>query len=374
MKESSSQLWYVANIRFPTEKAHGVQIAKMCEAFIRIGKDVRLVVPARRNMITDDPFFYYGVKDRFPVTYLSIWDTVAWGRLGFLFESLQFSLQAARFIARGGTGIVYGRDELVMWLVSVITRRPIVWESHVGAWNFFARRAARRAQAVVVITQGLKDFYVQRGIPPKKIIVAHDGVDVQVFADQEPKEIARKRLGIPLDKKIALYIGRVDGWKGANVFFDAAKFFPSDVVAVVIGGEKEQVKRLRQKYPEIIFLGYRPYRELQHNQSAGDVLVLPNTGKDGVSVLFTSPLKLFSYMASGIPIVVSDLQSVREILNEDLCFFVRPDDPQALARGIVLACDEKADGAQMAMRAKEVVVQYDWHNRAERILSFLNTI
>lgn len=374
MKESLFKLWYVANIRFPTEKAHGIQIMKMCEAFMHTGGDVRLVVPARRNTITDDPFSYYGIKDLFPVTYLSIWDTVAWGRLGFLFESLQFSLQAARFITRGSMDVVYGRDELVIWLVSMITRRPIVWESHTGAWNFFAKHAARRAKAVVVITQGLKDFYVQRGVSQEKIIVAHDGVDVQVFADQEPKEIARKRLGIPLDKKIALYIGRVDGWKGANIFFDAARFFPADVIAVVIGGEKDQVEVLRKKYPEIIFLGYRPYRELQHNQSAGDVLVLPNTGKDGISALFTSPLKLFSYMTSGRPIVVSDLQSVREILNDDFCFFVHPDDPYALAQGIARACDEKSDGAKKAMRAKEVVVQYDWNNRAKLIISFLHLI
>lgn len=365
---------YIANIRLPTEKAHGVQIMKMCEAFMRIGEEVRLVVPARRNTITENPFSYYGIRDSFPIVSLPVWDTVSRGRLGFLFESMQFSLQAAFFIIRQNADIVYGRDEMVMWLAGLITRKPVVWESHTGAWNFFAKRVARRAKVVVVITRGLKNFYVQHGVSSAKIVIAHDGVDTEDFASPESKAIARERLGLPLDKKIALYIGRVDGWKGSNVFFDAARFFPPDVVAVVIGGEKDQVEVLRQKYPEIIFLGYRPYRELQHNQSAGDVLVLPNTGKEAISKLFTSPLKLFSYMASGRPIVASDLQSVREILNDDLCFFVRPDDPQALAYGIIEACNESSEVAQKAIRAKKLVVQYDWRNRAERIISFLNAL
>lgn len=365
---------YIANIRLPTEKAHGVQIMKMCEAFMRICTEVRLVVPARHNAITENPFFYYGVKDHFPVTHLPVWDTVRGGRLGFLFESLQFSLRAAFFIIREKADILYGRDEMVIWLAGFITGKPIIWESHTGAWNFFARRAARRAKVVVVITQGLKDLYVQRGVSSKKIVVAHDGVDMGAFANPEPKVIARKRLGLPLDKKIALYIGRVDGWKGVGVFCEVANFLPPDIIAVVIGGEKNQVEALRRKYQKIFFLGHRPYRELPHNQSAGDVLVLPNTGKDDVSVLFTSPLKLFSYMTSGKPIVVSDLPSVREVLNDSLCFFVQPDNPQAFAQGIIDACDEKSGGVQKAKRAQEVVAQYDWNNRAKLIISFLNSV
>ena len=106
-------LIYLANIRMPTERAHGVQIIKMCEAFARAGEKVTLIVPARHTHLTEDPFVYYGVEKIFTIVYVPVWDTVAWGRLGFWFESIGFALRAAR-AARSYDGLVYGRDELVL--------------------------------------------------------------------------------------------------------------------------------------------------------------------------------------------------------------------------------------------------------------------
>ena len=90
----SKKIYYVANIRLPTEKAHGVQIMKMCEAFARRGAVVELVVPNRRTHIAGDPFDYYGVEENFSITRLSVIDSVSLGRLGFLLETLSFAISA----------------------------------------------------------------------------------------------------------------------------------------------------------------------------------------------------------------------------------------------------------------------------------------
>ena len=140
---------------------------------------------------------------------------------------------------------------------------------------------------------------------------------------------------------------------------------------VIIGGEHEQVTSLQSKYPRVRFLGFRPYRELADNQAAADVLILPNTGKDEISALFTSPLKLFTYMASGRPIVASDLPSIREVLDESCAYFVPPDDAQALARAIAAALKDSA-AQQKAARARELVVSYTWAARAKKILRVLD--
>ena len=50
------KITYLANIRLPTEKAHGIQITKMCESFASLGHEVTLVVPDRVSAITTDPF------------------------------------------------------------------------------------------------------------------------------------------------------------------------------------------------------------------------------------------------------------------------------------------------------------------------------
>ena len=75
---------YIANARIPTEKAHGVQIMKMCQAFAKIGNKVTLVLPRRRNPIIADPFEYYVVSQSFNIIKLPTIDLVFLGKIGFL--------------------------------------------------------------------------------------------------------------------------------------------------------------------------------------------------------------------------------------------------------------------------------------------------
>ncbi len=88
--------------------------------------------------------------------------------------------------------------------------KKIVWESHTGEWDMAARTTARAAYRVVVLTHAARAWYAERGVEAEKIVVAPDGIDLAQFAHPEPQVDARDRLGLPLDTKIALYVGRVD--------------------------------------------------------------------------------------------------------------------------------------------------------------------
>jgi glycosyltransferase involved in cell wall biosynthesis len=76
-------------------------------------------------------------------------------------------------------------------------------------------------------------------------------------------------------------------------------------------------------------------------------------------------------MASGKPIVASDLPSLREVLSEKNAFLVKPDDPRALAEGIRFALAHPEEAARRAAQAREDVKRYTWEMRAEKILSFI---
>ncbi|MEK7156510.1 MAG: glycosyltransferase, partial [Patescibacteria group bacterium] len=86
---------------------------------------------------------------------------------------------------------------------------------------------------------------------------------------------------------------------------------------------------------------------------------------------FTSPLKLFTYMASGVPIVTSDLPSIREVVDEKSAFLVPADNPDALAEGIMQALENTEDATRRAGAARVLLPGYTWAKRAERILAFL---
>ena len=61
------KILYIANARMPTEKAHGIQIMKTCEAFAELGHEVELILPWRFNPIKEDIFEYYNVKKNFKI-------------------------------------------------------------------------------------------------------------------------------------------------------------------------------------------------------------------------------------------------------------------------------------------------------------------
>jgi glycosyltransferase involved in cell wall biosynthesis len=355
---------YLANVRMPTEKAHGLQIMKMCEAFARAGHEVELVVTDRATAITESPFAYYGVEERFAITRLPVIDTVSRGRLGFLVSACSFGLRARGHVRRIRPDCVYGRDELPLWFVLGLA--PVVWETHTGSITFFARRVLARARLVVAITAGLRGLYAETTTTP--VIVAHDGVDLDVFSRPEEQRTARARLGLPVDARIALYAGRLDGWKGVEVLFKVARLLP-DVHIAVIGGEDTELEVLRKQYPEISFLGPRPYTELPDNQAAADVLVLTGDPRSRIAERYTSPLKLFTYMASGKPIAAIDLPAIREVLTPDAASFFTYD-PESCAAAIRDSLG--AEGAAHAAKAHELVKSYSWDARARTILAALS--
>ena len=109
--------------------------------------------------------------------------------------------------------------------------------------------------------------------------------------------------------------------------------------------------------------------------AAADVLALPNSGRESISARYTSPLKLYEYMASGRPIVASDLPSLREALTRgENAWLVAPDDPAALAAGIKSVLDDPEHAGAMAERARQDVQGHTWTARAERIVAFVSRV
>jgi len=104
---------------------------------------------------------------------------------------------------------------------------------------------------------------------------------------------------------------------------------------------------------------------------SADVLILPNSGKKDVSRYWTSPMKMFEYMASQRPIVASDLSSIGEVLSENNSILVEPDNPQALAEGIKKVLDDKELSQRISQQAYIDVKKYTWDKRAQKILDFV---
>lgn len=379
------KLFYIANIRFPTERAHGIQVAHMCAAFARRhgtcaernqhGTDaekmvVTLLVPNRKT-IDEDPHAYYGVERNFTVEKIPVPDIVQFGKAGFLVESLIFAYRAARRAQRARETVIYTREELPLLF---LPHGRAFYEAHQPRRSPFFKWLIRRARGIVAITQGLRAALVASGISEGRILVAHDGYDEKQFAVRISKEEARKGLGLPLDTKIAMYIGGLEAWKGAEILCKATGLLAQDgILVVVLGGANEEIKKLQSNYPAVRFAGARPYRELPINQQAADILVVPNSKHSRIGSIFTSPLKLFAHMASGVGLVVADVPALKEIVLPTQAFLFSPDDPKSLADCIrgALSPEGTAGRFLKAAEAKKRALDFTWDKRAKNVLAYM---
>jgi glycosyltransferase involved in cell wall biosynthesis len=153
-----------------------------------------------------------------------------------------------------------------------------------------------------------------------------------------------------------------------------------DTHAVIVGGHEQEPDLARVKAfaterdcaARITFTGLVPPPDVAAKLREADVLLLPNP-QSAISTAFTSPLKLFEYMAAGRPIVASDLPSIREVLRDgENAVLVEAGNPQALVAGIRKIKDDPALGARLAAQAVQDVGDYTWARRAERLETLLS--
>lgn len=387
------KLTYLTNARVPTEKAYGIQLVKMCDAFSRCFSSVELFVAYRwqsrimRAIKKQGIYQYYGVPDSFVIKWLAaidfntLWVYTYCRLFSYPFFYLQvftFCLSAVFVFLFKKTDIIYSRDEFVLYLLSFF-KKNLFWEAHIFPEKgiFFYKRLFKKLNGVIVINNILKDLFVKAGLPEQKILVAPDAVDAAEFQIKESQEQARIKLGLPLDKKLVVYTGHLFVWKGTDVLARASCYLPDDVEIILVGGSPETLPDFTKFIEKdglfkVKLLGHQPHNLMPYYLRAADVLVLPNSGQEKISRYYTSPLKLFEYMAAQKPIVASDLPSIREVVrhNENI-WLVEPDNPAALADGLKEVLQDKKLAEQLSQKAFIAAQCFTWAKRAVDIAEFI---
>ncbi len=398
----TNYLIYIANIRLPTEKAHGLQIVQNCEAFADAGVTVSLWAAGRINTQAlrgvRDIWAHYGVKKNFRLRRLPCIDLIplvpdrtdALARGVFYLQLWTFTVSALVGSLLARADVYYSRDLLVLLLLSFVKpRRKLAYEAHRlgrsggGAW--LQARVVRRVGAIIAVTEKLADDLIAIGAAPERTIVAHDGIRAARFATLPTKAEARARLGWPVDAFIVGYVGRLQTMamdKGVRVLVDALRDVP-DAALGLVGGPDDQAAVLRQRWETLglddrrfLYAGQVPPAEVPLYLSAFDVCAMPFP----YSLHFArhaSPLKLFEYMAARRPIVTSDLPGSNEVVRDGVnALLVPPADVDALAAALRRLHDSPGLGDFLADAAyKRVMTRYTWDERAKAILGkIFNTL
>ena len=377
---------YIANTRLPTEKAHGLATMKICEAFARAGVTVELIVPKLWRH-SSDPFLFYGVKSNFKINKIFCFDFLPflprwleW--LTFFLQMISFSIFTILYFSfkkrDRGEAVFFSHDYMPLFFISLVASKIFYDIHHFPGKNFMYRRVMNKSFGFAVQTRWkIKELGVRFNVSTDKIIYWPNGTDVEKFSAIIPKDEARKKLGLPTDEKIVLYTGALFNWKGVETLILAVSKISPVAKVYLVGGATADVEYLNKRLPEanderIVFVPFQPHELMPFWCQAADVLVLPNTGKQKVSLYYTSPMKLFEYINSGTPLVATNIPSIAEIVDNSCAFLAEPDNPISFAEKINLALSDTETAKEKANRAQEKGKLYTWDNRSVKILTHIN--
>lgn len=358
--------------------ANCVHVLKMCEAMHALGHEVTLYHCSSPGVDAEAIFARHGIRHRYDLERVASRPGV-WRHL--------FGLQAAWRVRRRASGrdLVFSRF-LPAGAWAALAGVPTIQELHVPADTASARLylrlllAGRGFRKLVVITRVL-ERELQRAVPQRQwadILVEADGVNLEEYA-------AAAMLPVPADiapltgaRPLVGYVGSLYPGKGAEMILSIASHLPAAHFLVVGGPEEVAAEYRRQGLEQgignVTWLGPRDNAEVPRYVLACDVLLLPNQrnvvllGRQDIGQ-WTSPLKLFEYMAAGKVIVASKLPVLAEVLNADNAVLCEPDDPAQWAAtvGHILAAPDQY--RPLAERARRDVERHGWQQRAARCIA-----
>lgn len=243
--------------------------------------------------------------------------------------------------------------------------------------KFFERFLAGRVDLNIMLTKYMAEEYAKKyHLPPEKIMVASDAVDLSIFDIPAGKEEMRKKYNLPLDKKIIGYFGRFKTMgmdKGITDTLKALKNLPEDIVFLAQGGKQRDRDEYQAQALElgvsgrVIFVEHFDQSILAEYQKAADILLMPFPWQKHFAY-YASPLKMFEYMAAKRPVIATDLPSTREVLDGSTAVFVPPGDPEKLALAVKTLLADPQKQENLVKAAFEKVQNYTWEKRVNRIL------
>ncbi len=258
---------------------------------------------------------------------------------------------ALRQARRAQYDLVHSHEEagvLGVWLARRL-RVPHLYDMHSSLpqqlTNFrFARSRALRwvfekledasvfgSDVVVTICQDLQDHVTAMGAGDRSVLIENVmGGDVEDRPTISPEDV-RRTWNIAPGAPLVLYTGTFEPYQGVEMLLEAAGLLAGthpDAHVLLVGGRPEQVAAARAvgvKYgAKATFTGYQPAREIPAFVEAADILASPRiTGTN-------TPLKIYSYLRAGKPIVATDLLTHTQVLDRETSLLVAAE-PRAFA-------------------------------------------
>jgi glycosyltransferase involved in cell wall biosynthesis len=231
------------------------------------------------------------------------------------------------------------------------------------------RQTLKEAKKIIVISNATKNYVLQLGADPKKVELIYNGVDMERFKPSALKGgQVRKKLGIAEDAVVAATVRRLVYKNGIDTLLECARLTVKEnphLVYLVIGKgpDFEDVKtKVSQLGIEKNFLlaGFVADEDLPAYYNASDFFILPSKSGEGL------PLVALEAMASGLPVVATDVGGIREVMQKGYGEIVPPNKPAALAQAVLAFASTKLTDHHQKLR-QIMTEKYSWEVNVEKL-------
>lgn len=378
MMHGPNSLVYLSGSVVPSRAANSIHVMKMAHAMAVCGLDVTLVCKGGhgREPGVVDVFGYYGVEPGFSLVQV--------GGMHIPGHQLLYAWRSVKVARRYSVnGLVYCRDIWSCWLAAE-QGMYVAFEAHsMDMFSTAPRRFAfgriinaKRFRFIVVISRALERDLL-KSVPQLKgrTMVAHDAADV--VPDGYLALAKGKGGGFQVGYTGHLYRGR-----GIGLILDIAACCQWATFHIV-GGNASDIERLRgqvldRRLTNVVIHGFVVPGRLNELRSTLDAVLAPYEEKVSVgdnvrdTARWMSPMKIFEYMASGLPIICSDLPVLREVLTDnETALLVMPNNPVEWVAALERLRDDRALRERIALNAaRRQRAEFSWLSRAKSIVDF----
>lgn len=209
----------------------------------------------------------------------------------------------------------------------------------------------KKADYVLVVNQTLKDKVLELGINPDKVYITPNAVDVEKF-NPKKKELPSD-MNIIHDKPMILFVGNLVFQKGVKFLLEAKKLMKSDVKLVVVGDgplrHELEMKVQDDNIQDVFFAGAR--RDVEQIMPSADIFVLPSIS-EGL------PITILEAMASGLPVVATNVGGISEVMNKQVGLMVKASSPTELASAMDKILENETLRNDMSVAARAQALEY----------------
>ncbi|MFV1974450.1 MAG: glycosyltransferase family 4 protein [Candidatus Scalindua sp.] len=378
----------------------------MCRSFQNAGVDIELLRPKRAGLSVYESKTikeWYGFDRDVPNQELDTIDFLSSlppklpriiYRMAFKTMIGTFNRSLIKYIKRyQGEFVLYTRDKRVFSKIANTFPNTIkIMEFHhleeaPGAVYQEESRIISAATGVVVLTSVLKEMLIKRGYSENRILVESSAIDPVAFPGGISRDVARKKLNLSEKGKIVSYIGNFHTLgleKGLDTIVQSIPLVTrkyKDVSYYFVGGPMsyadgyisslENVNVDKRHYR---FFDRQAYKDIHLWLAAADVLVMPLPDHPRFSKN-TSPMKIFEYMSSGRPMVITDLPAFRGVLeHEKNALLVPTKDVESFSDAVLRLLQDSALANKLAKNAYTDVQKKTWDARAKRIVQWIEKL